>query len=255
MTSIDTTEATYAPTGRDELVLLQSAHTALLAAARATVAAERRGEADPVAHLRYLLAETGQLPSAGALPARLLAGTPSPTAPEPQTPVYERTFPGRPETIAQVRRFVAEVLTGCPRAEDAVLCASELAINALMHTASGYEGGQFTVRLRVCGQVRVHLEVTDQGAHQPSVTAHGPHTPAHPHSVTAHGSAHAPHVPAQRDAALSRPADEGGLGLGIVRALVGGQPGDAGLSWDRTPDGGVTAATLTWQAPSLEAAG
>lgn len=247
MTTTDTMhEATYTPTGRDELLLLQAAHAALLAAARAAVAAERRGEPDPVAHLRYLLAETGQLPPVGARPARVLAGTPSSPALAPETPVYERTFPGRPETITQVRKFVAALLTGCPRAEDAVLCASELATNALLHTASGREGGQFTVRLQVCGRVFVHLEVVDQGAPSRNVTAHGPHTPAHQPGVTAHGGAHAPHVPAQRDAALTRPAEEGGLGLGVVRALVGGRPGDAGLSWHRTPDGGVVAATLTW---------
>ncbi|GGK94251.1 hypothetical protein Ppa06_64600 [Planomonospora parontospora subsp. parontospora] len=251
----------------EELVLLRTRYGQLLAAARAAVAAERLGEPDPVAHVRYLLAETGQLPVAGARPSHLLAGTP--TGPAAAGPVFERTFPGRPETIEQVRRFVAGVLTGCPRASDAVLCASELATNALMHSASGC-GGQFTVRLQVCGQVCVRLEVTDQGAQSPSVPARGPHMAAHRQSVTAHASAHDPHVPAQRDqepaaepgcppegrdAGLERPADEGGLGLGIVRALVGGREGDPGLSWNQTPDGSVVAATLTWSAPAFEAAG
>ncbi|MFD8564951.1 ATP-binding protein [Streptosporangium canum] len=226
------------------LALLEAVHSQLLAAARAAVAAERRGEPDPVAHLRYLLAETGQLPPAGARPSHLLAGTATPS------PVFERTFSSRPETIAQVRRFVAGVLTGWPRVYDAQLCASELATNALMHTASGQAGGQFTVRIQVCGQVCVRLEVTDQGAHTRSVTARGVHTSAHEQSVTTH----APHIPEQKDSALDRPAGEGGLGLGIVRALVGDQPGDGGLSWQHTPDGSVVSCLLTWAAPPVEAA-
>jgi serine/threonine-protein kinase RsbW len=42
------------------------------------------------------------------------------------------------------RRFVARALDGCPAAEDAVLCVSELASNAIQHTRSGL-GGRFQV--------------------------------------------------------------------------------------------------------------
>src|SRR5216683_2147236 len=56
-----------------------------------------------------------------------------------------RVFPGRPEQVAHARRFVARVLDGCPVADDALLCASELASNAIRHTRSGWRGGKFQV--------------------------------------------------------------------------------------------------------------
>jgi hypothetical protein len=66
---------TFAPalTDRDRLVLLAAEHAELLAAARASVAAEQLGEADPLIHLRHVLASRGQLPPAGARPVQLLA--------------------------------------------------------------------------------------------------------------------------------------------------------------------------------------
>jgi hypothetical protein len=45
----------------------------LLAAARASVAAAARGDADPVAYVRSLLAYRGQLPPDGASPLVILA--------------------------------------------------------------------------------------------------------------------------------------------------------------------------------------
>lgn len=60
--------------------------------------------------------------------------------------------------------------------------------------------------------------------------------------------------PEQHNATLERPAGEGGLGLAVVRALVGDQGGDEGLSWRRTPEGNVVACQLTWSAPTHEVA-
>ncbi len=57
---------------------------------------------------------------------------------------YQRTFPGRPDQVARVRREVAAQLDGCPAAADAVLIASELAANAVTHSASA--GKFFTIR-------------------------------------------------------------------------------------------------------------
>jgi hypothetical protein len=48
-----------------------------------------------------------------------------------------RVFPGRPDQVAQARRFVGRVLSGCPVADDALLCVSELASNAIRHTRTG----------------------------------------------------------------------------------------------------------------------
>ena len=56
-----------------------------------------------------------------------------------------RVFPGRPDQVAQARRFVARVLEGCPVADDALLCASELASNAIRHTRTGRRSGKFQV--------------------------------------------------------------------------------------------------------------
>jgi hypothetical protein len=58
---------------RQQLALTQSAYAQLIAAARAGVAAELRGDPDAWLFVRHLLAARGQLPSAGAVPEQLLA--------------------------------------------------------------------------------------------------------------------------------------------------------------------------------------
>jgi serine/threonine-protein kinase RsbW len=57
---------------------------------------------------------------------------------------YQRTFHGRPDQVARVRREIAAHLEDCPAADDAVLIASELAANSVTHSAS--QGQFFTVR-------------------------------------------------------------------------------------------------------------
>ena len=57
---------------------------------------------------------------------------------------YQRTFHGRADQVGQVRRDIARHLAGCPAADDAVLIASELAANSVLHSASA--GEFFTVR-------------------------------------------------------------------------------------------------------------
>jgi hypothetical protein len=52
----------------------------------------------------------------------------------------QRIFPGTPRQVRFVRDFTRRVLAGCPVEDDAVLLASELAANAVMHTASGRSG-------------------------------------------------------------------------------------------------------------------
>ena len=77
-------------------------------------------------------------------------------------PVTARVFAGDAGQVRAARRFLADVLDGCPAAGDAVLCVSELATNAVLHSRSGRPGGGFTVRAtRQVGSVRV--EVTDEG--------------------------------------------------------------------------------------------
>ena len=52
---------------------------------------------------------------------------------------YQRTFHGRADQIGQVRRDIASHLAGHPAADDAVLIASELATNSVLHSASAAE--------------------------------------------------------------------------------------------------------------------
>jgi hypothetical protein len=80
----------------------------------------------------------------------------SPAA-EAATTRYQRTFHGRADQVGQVRRDLACHLAGCPAADDAVLIASELAANSVMHSASA--GEFFTVRCDVHpGYLRIEVE-------------------------------------------------------------------------------------------------
>lgn len=99
----------------------------------------------------------GQQPGRPARPAT--AGTaPAGTITGPAM----RVFPGEAGQIREVRAFVAGTLGRSPAAEEAVLLASELAANAVVHTASG-DGGTFTVLLREDGGT-VMVEVHDDGS-------------------------------------------------------------------------------------------
>ncbi len=73
-----------------------------------------------------------------------------------------RVFPGRHEQVAHARRFVARTLEGCPVTDEAILCVSELATNALLHTASGNEG-EFEVIVQQGGSW-IRIAVTDEGS-------------------------------------------------------------------------------------------
>lgn len=86
----------------------------------------------------------------------------------PQT----RIFDGSPEEVRNVRDFVRQTIQGCPVADDVILLASEVATNAIRHTASGV-GGTFSVRVHVQdGWVRA--EVHDLGSDTaPSVRRSG----------------------------------------------------------------------------------
>ena len=74
----------------------------------------------------------------------------------------QRLFPGHPDQAASARQFVADALTRCPAAADAILLTSELAANALQHTATG-AGGDFKVAV-IHGPARLRVTVTDNGS-------------------------------------------------------------------------------------------
>ena len=61
---------------------------------------------------------------------------------------WSRAFPAVPAQIREARRFLAGVLAGCPAADDATLCLSELAGNATVHSHSRRPGGSRSHRAR-----------------------------------------------------------------------------------------------------------
>jgi hypothetical protein len=118
-----------------------------------------------------------------------------------------RVFAALPSQVGEARRFVAGFLSGCPVAGDAILCLSELAANACLHSASLLPGGVFTVRILVRDGDHVRIEVADNGG---------------PWTTDAH-------------------ADDWPHGLAIVAALASesGRCGDPETGW-------LAWATLNW---------
>jgi serine/threonine-protein kinase RsbW len=104
-----------------------------------------------------LAARSEPRPQPGRSPAGLQEVTPSSAT---QAVSYQRTYPGYPAQVAQVRRDLTRHLAGCLAADDAVLIASETAANAVLHSASA--GKSFTIRCQASpGHLR--LEVEDLG--------------------------------------------------------------------------------------------
>lgn len=78
-------------------------------------------------------------------------------------------YPGSADQVRVVRADLRPVLRDCPMADDVILCASELAANAALHSRSRLPGGTFTVRVMIDSVRYVRIEVQDDG---------GPWTPA-----------------------------------------------------------------------------
>lgn len=77
--------------------------------------------------------------------------------------VWTREFPARPDQVGQARKFLARALEGCPVADDAVLCLSELASNSVLHSSSRKPRGTFTVHAEMQPGGYVRVEVRDEG--------------------------------------------------------------------------------------------
>jgi len=84
---------------------------------------------------------------------------------------FEQAFAGQAGTVGLARRFVRLVLDDQVRGgvvaagtcDDAQLCVSELAGNAVRHTRSGGPDGSYRVIVETGPGGRVHAEVRDQG--------------------------------------------------------------------------------------------
>lgn len=146
------------------------------------------------------------------------AGYPSARANRSCAARQVRVFPGQPARVAEVRMFVAAALADCPAREALLSCASELAANAILHTASG-AGGVFAVEVTRPADGRAMVAVTDAGGlGEPSLRDRG--------------------EPSVRD-----PVElaEGGRGLALVAALASRWGHRVG------PGGGRTVwAEVTW---------
>lgn len=88
------------------------------------------------------------------------------TVPPPATRSLRRTFRGEPAQVPLARDFVFRYLSGrqCPAetVQDILVCATELAANAVLHSRSGLPGGYFSVEV-VCAGQSVHVAVEDSG--------------------------------------------------------------------------------------------
>src|SRR5215470_17829523 len=73
------------------------------------------------------------------------------------------TYPGRPERVRQARAAARGLLAGCPATDEVILCLSELAANAVLHSDSRRPGGTFTVRIQSCPGAYIRIEVDDDG--------------------------------------------------------------------------------------------
>jgi serine/threonine-protein kinase RsbW len=93
----------------------------------------------------------------------MAAGTASPATMATPPRKREQVLPARPDQVRVARAFLATVLAGCPAADDAIMCISELAANSCLHSASGKAGGTFTVRAEVHEGSYVWIEVEDNG--------------------------------------------------------------------------------------------
>ncbi len=79
-----------------------------------------------------------------------------------------RAFPGRADQIAKARDFTRRVLASCPVLDEAVLLLSELATNALEHTATG-SGGHFDVLIYRYETLLI-IAVRDEGSYKVPAT-------------------------------------------------------------------------------------
>ncbi|GAA4937125.1 hypothetical protein GCM10023224_17650 [Streptomonospora halophila] len=139
-----------------------------------------------------------------AVPQAASPPRPSTRPPQQPEPDHALTFAGQAASVGAMRDWIARCLRrgafdhSAGLLDDLLVCASELATNAVRHSGSGLPGGTFTARLWQDSR-RVRVEVADLGPR--------PGRPTRP----------------RIDASLMGDgAAENGRGLGFVAALCEG---------------------------------
>jgi serine/threonine-protein kinase RsbW len=89
------------------------------------------------------------------------AASPKAAAVSP-TVLREQVLPAHADQVQVARAFISAILAACPAADDAVICVSELATNAVLHSASRNPGGTVPVRASIFDD-HVRIEVEDNG--------------------------------------------------------------------------------------------
>lgn len=132
------------------------------------------------------------------------------------TPVLRswRIFPGEADQVRALRWWLKELLPPCEALDDVILVASELATNAIRHTASG-QGGQFAVEITWTVDA-VRVGVVDEGG------------PSEPRIIDAPTGEAGRGLLAIRELSVRRGCDGDELGRGVWAdvpwAANGGQP-------------------------------
>lgn len=87
---------------------------------------------------------------------------------------FSRYFLGSAPSVTEARRFITSLFRDWPAVDAAELIVSELATNAIRHTASGRFGGRFLVSVQAHPD-RLWLGVLDEGGQtSPLVFRHFP---------------------------------------------------------------------------------
>jgi anti-sigma regulatory factor (Ser/Thr protein kinase) len=129
-----------------------------------------RHKAQPLCHYRTrarIAIALGAHPQAitaasGASAAGVITDAPDDAAAR-QGWTCSRTFSARADQVGAARAFLRPLLAGCPLADDMLMICSELASNAVQHSASAQPGGLFTVRAEVREGDYAWIEVEDEG--------------------------------------------------------------------------------------------
>jgi len=95
---------------------------------------------------------------------------------------FTERLPGTPDQVRKVRRIITALGDSHPCVEDAVLLASETATNAVQHSDSARQGGEFALTVEhtdiwTLGKCGIPVQVRRDGDQHPYARASHPKTP------------------------------------------------------------------------------